>query len=59
MSGRTTVTCERCGDERDAAEHDEYGHVCDDWWDEHGIFDALPTQHFEFHPESTGSESDG
>ncbi|WP_194385340.1 hypothetical protein [Microbacterium luteum] len=37
-----TYTCTGCNRVLDPAQLEEYGHVCDGWWDEHGIYDELP-----------------
>lgn len=37
-----TYTCTGCGRGLDPDELAEHGHVCDDWWEDHGIYDELP-----------------
>lgn len=37
-----TYTCTGCKDVLDPHELDEYGHVCDGWWDDHSIYDEIP-----------------
>ena len=38
-------TCTGCKEQLDPYDLDEFGHVCDGWWDEHGVFDELPKIH--------------
>lgn len=35
-------TCTVCNEQLDSQDIGEFGHVCDGWWDDHGVFDALP-----------------
>lgn len=37
-----TYTCMGCKEQLDPYDITEFGHVCDGWWDDHGVFDVLP-----------------